>query len=187
MCLVGAALVLAANPLMKSSAVLQQLLDDASMNVLSDLCVANLWRRACSSLQGGQPLDERGFPSDHGSGPRSWNYSAFDWLATCSTRPAVASMSLGGRRSRRSGQLWRRGCGCRWQAKQRCMLVLASCRAVGRHRWLHDVHGLPDLLSVGMRLARTLGTRQRRCVSISFIGVRQPQPPWNRHGMPSCI
>ena len=60
MCLVGAALVLAANPLMKSSAVLQQLLDDASMNVLSDLSGANLWRRACSSGQGGQPLDDRG-------------------------------------------------------------------------------------------------------------------------------
>jgi len=35
--------------------------------------------------------------SDSGSGSWSWSYSALDWLATGSTRPAVASMSLGGR------------------------------------------------------------------------------------------
>ena len=57
---------------------------------------ANLWSRACSSGQGGQPLDERGVLSDQGSGPWSCKYSVLDWLATGSTRPAVASMSLGG-------------------------------------------------------------------------------------------
>jgi len=33
---------------------------------------------------------------DNGSGSWSWSYSALDWLATSQTRPAVASMSLGG-------------------------------------------------------------------------------------------
>merc|ERR1719251_821928 len=33
---------------------------------------------------------------DNGSGSWSWSYSALDWLATGSVRPAVASMSLGG-------------------------------------------------------------------------------------------
>jgi len=35
--------------------------------------------------------------SDQGSGSWSWSYGALDWLAQSSTRPAVASMSLGGR------------------------------------------------------------------------------------------
>merc|ERR1740123_2102224 len=35
--------------------------------------------------------------SDQGSGAWSWSYYALDWLATNPTRPAVASMSLGGR------------------------------------------------------------------------------------------
>jgi len=34
--------------------------------------------------------------SDQGSGSWSWSFSALDWLATSSVRPAVASMSLGG-------------------------------------------------------------------------------------------
>jgi len=34
--------------------------------------------------------------SDEGSGSWSWSFSALDWLATSSVRPAVASMSLGG-------------------------------------------------------------------------------------------
>jgi len=34
--------------------------------------------------------------SDQGSGSWSWSYGALDWLATNPTRPAVASMSLGG-------------------------------------------------------------------------------------------
>merc|ERR1719384_792402 len=34
--------------------------------------------------------------SDQGSGSWSWSYGALDWLATSPTRPAVASMSLGG-------------------------------------------------------------------------------------------
>jgi len=34
--------------------------------------------------------------SDSGSGSFSWSYSALDWMATSSIRPAVASMSLGG-------------------------------------------------------------------------------------------
>merc|ERR1711920_559497 len=34
--------------------------------------------------------------SDQGSGSWDWSYQALDWLATISTRPAVASMSLGG-------------------------------------------------------------------------------------------
>jgi len=34
--------------------------------------------------------------SDRGSGSWSWSYSALDWLAVGTTRPAVASMSLGG-------------------------------------------------------------------------------------------
>merc|ERR550539_2033065 len=34
--------------------------------------------------------------SDQGSGSWSWSYYALDWLATNPTRPAVASMSLGG-------------------------------------------------------------------------------------------
>merc|ERR1719157_163380 len=34
--------------------------------------------------------------SDQGSGSWSWSYYALDWLATHETRPAVASMSLGG-------------------------------------------------------------------------------------------
>merc|ERR1719166_293614 len=34
--------------------------------------------------------------SDQGSGQWSWSYSALDWLARSSLRPAVASMSLGG-------------------------------------------------------------------------------------------
>merc|ERR1712113_1184723 len=34
--------------------------------------------------------------SDSGSGSWDWSYQALDWLATLSTRPAVASMSLGG-------------------------------------------------------------------------------------------
>merc|ERR1740123_1468216 len=34
--------------------------------------------------------------SDEGSGQWSWSYYALDWLATNPTRPAVASMSLGG-------------------------------------------------------------------------------------------
>merc|ERR1712151_1377950 len=34
--------------------------------------------------------------SDQGSGAWDWSYQALDWLATISTRPAVASMSLGG-------------------------------------------------------------------------------------------
>merc|ERR1719158_20885 len=34
--------------------------------------------------------------SDSGSGQWSWSYSALDWLAASSVRPAVASMSLGG-------------------------------------------------------------------------------------------
>merc|ERR1719330_1663519 len=33
---------------------------------------------------------------DNGSGSFSWSFSALDWLATGSVRPAVASMSLGG-------------------------------------------------------------------------------------------
>jgi subtilisin family serine protease len=33
---------------------------------------------------------------DSGSGSWSWSYGALDWLATGQTRPAVASMSLGG-------------------------------------------------------------------------------------------
>jgi len=33
---------------------------------------------------------------DNGSGSWSWSYGALDWLATNPTRPAVASMSLGG-------------------------------------------------------------------------------------------
>jgi len=34
--------------------------------------------------------------SDQGSGQWSWSYSALDWLARSSLRPAIASMSLGG-------------------------------------------------------------------------------------------
>merc|ERR1719512_17515 len=34
--------------------------------------------------------------SDRGSGSWSWSYYALDWLSTNPTRPAVASMSLGG-------------------------------------------------------------------------------------------
>merc|ERR550532_388811 len=34
--------------------------------------------------------------SDSGSGQWSWSYSALDWIATGSVRPAIASMSLGG-------------------------------------------------------------------------------------------
>jgi len=34
--------------------------------------------------------------SDQGSGSWSWSYYALDWLATSPTRPAIASMSLGG-------------------------------------------------------------------------------------------
>merc|ERR1719323_234464 len=34
--------------------------------------------------------------SDSGSGQWTWSYYALDWLATHPTRPAVASMSLGG-------------------------------------------------------------------------------------------
>merc|ERR1712060_167793 len=34
--------------------------------------------------------------SDQGSGSWSWSYYALDWLATNPTRPAIASMSLGG-------------------------------------------------------------------------------------------
>merc|ERR1719437_265265 len=34
--------------------------------------------------------------SDRGSGSWSWSYYALDWMATNPTRPAVASMSLGG-------------------------------------------------------------------------------------------
>merc|ERR1712151_501260 len=34
--------------------------------------------------------------SDRGSGSWSWSYSALDWMATSTIRPAVASMSLGG-------------------------------------------------------------------------------------------
>jgi len=34
--------------------------------------------------------------SDRGSGSWSWSYSALDWMAASSIRPAVASMSLGG-------------------------------------------------------------------------------------------
>merc|ERR1712242_499444 len=37
-----------------------------------------------------------GVLSDSGSGSWSWSYYALDWLAVNSTRPAVASMSLGG-------------------------------------------------------------------------------------------
>merc|ERR1719225_1571331 len=33
---------------------------------------------------------------DDGSGSWSWSFSALDWLATNPTRPAIASMSLGG-------------------------------------------------------------------------------------------
>merc|ERR1719422_198293 len=33
---------------------------------------------------------------DNGSGSWTWSYGALDWLATNPTRPAVASMSLGG-------------------------------------------------------------------------------------------
>lgn len=35
--------------------------------------------------------------SDEGSGSWSWSYEALDWIATKGERPAVASMSLGGR------------------------------------------------------------------------------------------
>lgn len=35
--------------------------------------------------------------SDQGSGSWSWSYSALDWMASSDIRPAVASMSLGGR------------------------------------------------------------------------------------------
>jgi len=35
--------------------------------------------------------------SDSGSGSRSWQYSAMDWVTTDGLRPAVLSMSLGGR------------------------------------------------------------------------------------------
>jgi len=35
--------------------------------------------------------------SDQGSGQWSWSYEALDWVATSNVRPAVASMSLGGR------------------------------------------------------------------------------------------
>jgi subtilisin family serine protease len=35
--------------------------------------------------------------SDQGSGPRSWQYSGIDWVVTKGRRPAVLSMSLGGR------------------------------------------------------------------------------------------
>merc|ERR1719384_409988 len=34
--------------------------------------------------------------SDYGSGSWSWSYYALDWLTTNPTRPAIASMSLGG-------------------------------------------------------------------------------------------
>ena len=34
--------------------------------------------------------------SDQGSGSWSWSYYALDWMAKSSTRPAIASMSLGG-------------------------------------------------------------------------------------------
>jgi len=37
--------------------------------------------------------------SDQGSGSWSWSYGALDWLAKSSVRPAIASMSLGGRGS----------------------------------------------------------------------------------------
>jgi len=35
--------------------------------------------------------------SDQGSGPSSWEYGALNWLATSSIRPAVASLSFGGK------------------------------------------------------------------------------------------
>jgi subtilisin family serine protease len=35
--------------------------------------------------------------SDEGSGARSWQYSAMDWVTTSGLRPAVLSMSLGGK------------------------------------------------------------------------------------------
>merc|ERR1719411_1273677 len=40
--------------------------------------------------------------SDGGSGSWSWSYYALDWLATNPTRPAVASMSLGGMGTQRA-------------------------------------------------------------------------------------
>ena len=86
--------MLAATPLMKSSAVLQQLLDAAYWSVLSDLMFGGSW---------------------------SWCYSAVDGLATSSTRPAVASMGLGGSGTQQAtadaidaavdGQHWHHGWG----------------------------------------------------------------------------
>merc|ERR1719330_234779 len=35
--------------------------------------------------------------SDQGSGARSWQYTAIDWVTVNGVRPAVLSMSLGGR------------------------------------------------------------------------------------------
>jgi len=42
--------------------------------------------------------------SDQGSGSWSWSYYALDWLAKSSTRPAVASMSLGGQGTQQAMQ-----------------------------------------------------------------------------------
>merc|ERR1719203_2658870 len=37
--------------------------------------------------------------SDQGSGARSWQYTAIDWVTVNGDRPAILSMSLGGRGS----------------------------------------------------------------------------------------
>merc|ERR1719189_1873534 len=51
----GAALVLEANPSMKASAVLQQLLDDAYMNVLTDLKFGDTNALLCVAEGGASP------------------------------------------------------------------------------------------------------------------------------------
>jgi len=42
--------------------------------------------------------------SDQGSGSWSWSYYALDWMAKSSTRPAIASMSLGGQGTQQAMQ-----------------------------------------------------------------------------------
>merc|ERR1740123_1877640 len=42
--------------------------------------------------------------SDQGSGSWSWSYFALDWMAQSSTRPAIASMSLGGQGTQQAMQ-----------------------------------------------------------------------------------
>merc|ERR1719330_462763 len=131
---------------------------------------------------------------DSGSGSWSWSYGALDWLATGQTRPAVASMSLGGSGTQQAmrdavdaAELGSCCRGCRREQQLRRVQLLACLRAIGHHCRLHHQHGREVFLQQLRGLHEHLGARKLSRFSLPHVGHRQPKLERHFNGLPPRV